>query len=234
MAEREWDERAKGIFELVREIALAALLLLVFFHPQFLQDRLKKMGVNKVEAAGVGIEIDPEKTLSEATQVETLRHTVENLREAVAVAEKQLPESQRPALSSIVTSLQQSEAPAAKLDQTLKSRVLAQQIRSNEAGKTAPKTGWLYLGKIDESRSKWAAGSPMNVRPLALRDLSQGAMLTVAGTSFIREDGGKGSRAAAPVIGVLPDGTRVKVLEVDQESHAISGGWFCWVRAATD
>lgn len=93
MAEREWDERVKGIFELVREIALAALLLLVFFHPQFLQDRLKKIGVNKVEAAGVGIELDEEKTLTEATQVDALKHTVDNLREAVATGEKQLPEN---------------------------------------------------------------------------------------------------------------------------------------------
>lgn len=100
----------------------------------------------------------------------------------------------------------------------------------SESGQAAPKTGWLYLGRTLQDKSGWQKGWPVNVLPVPLREVRAGGSLTVSGTSFIRADGSVGARAAAPVIGVVPDQTKVQIVQVDSDSHAVGGGWFVWAK----
>jgi Subtilase family len=88
-------------------------------------------------------------------------------------------------------------------------------------------TGWLYLGRIDES-GQWASDSPKNVASAPLT-LDKGAILTIKNEAYLHQDSEPLKHASAPVLVVLSTGQTVEVVAKDHSS-ALVGGNFVWAK----
>jgi len=90
--------------------------------------------------------------------------------------------------------------------------------------------GWIFLGRVDENKQRWLIA---NGRPIAggeFPQLTPGQELVLTDGLYLRSEGAPGQRASSPILDVIPAGTKVEVIDIDTQSHALAGGWFVWAK----
>jgi hypothetical protein len=171
-------------------------------------------------------------TLQNEEQVATVQAASDKLAEVTKVLEqgRVLSPTQKSELSAVQSSL----AGLASSTQTIE--VAANAISKSEStgeltvsSATSGLQGWMFLGRIEGSPSRWADGKPQTVREVAW-PLRPGMTLTVRDDAYVRALEGPSNRSERPVVGVARVGQMVKVLEEPFLSSARIGGSFVWVR----
>ena len=224
----------KDLMTALRDSVLFLLFVLLLFAPATIKDRLVAAGFTKGSIAGFEWEAQI-RTATETTK--SAGHTVvqaaedyDKLIERLAALEKQVTDpkvrSEIKGLEAVATS---SRTELASADQAIKRSLAAQQqIVTQIAPASVADAGWIYLGKVTEDKTAWAAGAPKTVRTPS-PTVATGDKLTVVDDVYLRGDTASSSRSSAPVLAVAKVGETVQVLDLDY-SHAKGGGWFVWAK----
>ena len=232
------------IVRLLRDALLGLVVVLLLAFPTLFNRHLRNAGITKIGPEGVTWEAQVQaankETKDTAGTVANLTQALTDAHQTVAQLEQQTsdPKAGDPKIRAAVTQLSQQISGALnqvqRADSSLKQTVLTQQTllaqssASPAAADATPKSGWIFVGQIDQDQRSWVSGSPVNIVPVAY-PLQVGQALTIAGENYLHADTETPQHREGKILAVLRDGTQVHVLKTDL-SHALAGGWFVWVQ----
>ena len=225
----------KNLVSALRDSVLFFLFVLLLFFPGTVKDRLIEAGFTKGNIAGLEWEgqlkqsTEQTKTVGEA--VSKADENYKALIDRLAELEKSVNDpSLKTSLTSIGAAAKVSQGELVIADQALKRSLSAQQeIAEKFAPSSVPGKGWLFLGKVSESKNEWLSGSPSTVATVDAALITQGTKLTIRDDAYLRADSPSGTHANASILSVAKVGEVVIVHDVDY-SHAKGGGWFIWAK----
>jgi hypothetical protein len=217
----------KDFSVLLREICVVALFCLLFFWPAAFKSLLNRAGIKTVPTPFGDIDVASTSD-SVATINRGLSDSVACLQE---IQDKTKNATANCDIQQLKTYLQDLQQQAQSTDETLKTNLVQQQTAAAQASPaTAKPTGWLFAGQVDESKMHWSGEGPKNV-PASLSPVwTINEKLTVTSSAYIHADAASGSHFAGNVIYVVPANSQVQVVADPQYSHAIAGGFFCWLK----
>jgi hypothetical protein len=228
-------DTCEQVFRLIRDAAIGLVFFLLILFPAYLNSRLVKAGFTKIEKGGVTwekqVEIANEQTKVAAATVSNTSEAIQDVSSELAQLASQSHDPHlKTALENSVKQLAGTLGNVQKADQSLQETVLTQQDLLSQTGKSSSNNqyGWLYVGEVDEDKQNWVQGSPKNILPASL-PLTAGETVVASGLNYLRGDSPSKQHRDASVESVIRDRTRLKVEDVDY-SHAISGGWFVWLK----
>jgi hypothetical protein len=236
-----FTDLGEQLLRLLRDAALAALFVLLIGFPSFLSKRLSNAGITKIGPEGftweAQVQAANKETKATAATVANLTQSLADAHQTVSKIEAQASD---PAMKAAIAQLDEQLSGALnqvqRADSSLKQTVLTQQtvLAQANAGTAAQdataKSGWIFVGQVDQDRRSWVSGSPVNIVP-APYPLKVGQPLTIAGENYLRADSETAEHRDGKILAVLRDGTQVHVLKTDL-SHARAGGWFVWVQVS--
>ena len=224
----------RDVVSALRDSVIFLLFILLLFLPTTIKERLVEAGFTKGKIAGFEWEgeiKEAAKTTKAAGQtVVEAAANYDNLIDRLAALEKKVA---NPALKADIESLGAAAATSrselAKADREIKrSLAVQQQIVTQIAPSAVADSGWIFLGKVNEDKSSWEAGSPQTIRSVNF-PISRGTKLTIRDDVYLRGDGPSNSRSSAPVLAVVKTSDTVEITDLDY-SRAKAGGWFVWAR----
>jgi hypothetical protein len=226
------------IFRLLRDAALGLLFFCLILFPSFLNSRLASAGFTKIEKGGITwekqVQAANEQTKAAAATVSSASQALQDVNaQLTEVAAKSKDPQVKSLIAESLVRLNGTLGDVTKADSSLKETVLTQQnllAQSGTGGASGTQVGWIFVGQVDENKQKWAPESPKNILPVPW-PIQVGQTITVSGLSYLRGDSPTESHREASVVSVVKDRTRLEVQNIDY-SHAISGGWFVWIKAA--
>jgi hypothetical protein len=220
----------KDFFTLVKDLFVGVLVGALLLWPAGLNDRLKEAGFTKGTFGPLTWQAsETAQNVSEAKQdVQDVTGAMENVTADPKYAND-------PRLKQVLDKLKTSEANITSADSTLKTAVAQQQgtAAPQQASQQPAASGWIMLGRIDENRQKWVTAN-INVPVGSSYAVSPGQEFQLAETVYLRSESIAGQRAAGAINSVVQSGTKVKVLQVDNQSHALAGGWFVWAQVSVE
>ena len=203
--------------------------------PATIKDRLVEAGFTKGSIAGfewgAQLESAAEETKSIGESVEQASENYATLIERLNKLEQDVADPNiKETVKSIEKVAQESRTKLKAADRSVRHNfAVQQQLVAKIRPSAVTKAGWLYLGKVTQDKTKWAAGSPKHIQAISAK-LSPGERLTVKDDVYLRERGKvNGRRTRGKILGAAKDGDTVEVIELDY-SHARSGGWFVWAK----
>jgi hypothetical protein len=220
----------KDLVSTLRDGILVLLVVLLLIFPSTIKNRLIEAGFTRGNIAGLEWEgIEDTKKVGQA--VSQADNNYQELIDRLAQLEKQVIDPEvKESLNDLASEARITQATLNVADKTIKRSLSAQQAMAETSESRAiTEGGWLYLGKVNESKDEWAPGSPVTIAPTSAA-LQTGTKVTVTDDAYWRGDSEPGKHASAPILSVAKVGTVISIDEIDY-SHARSGGWFVWVRA---
>ena len=220
----------KDIFTLVKDVFVGVFVAALLLWPSALNQKMKDAGINKADFGVFSWDAQTAEHVSQAKQ---------DIQDGTAALEKYANDpryAHDEQLKQVLGKFQASEANIASADATMKTAAAEQQksAQQDTATKQAAVTsGWIMLGRCDQAQKQWVT-SNIKVAPGSTYAVAVGQTEELAETVYLRSDSAPGQRASGSIISVVPQGTSVKVLEVDTQSHALAGGWFVWARVTVE
>ena len=215
-------ENAKTVVELIRDLLIGVFIGLIFFFPGCINTVFQKAGIVKAEWGGL--------TWQAGGEVSQAKLAVQDVTAALTdLSEKTKDPVAQKTIKDAIDQLKLSQASINSADQSIKSTV--EQVQKTEPQQAQQKAteGWTFLGHINEAKNDWTStnahksngGDP---------SFTSGQKLVTTDTIYLRAPTPPGQHATGQVIGVIPSGSTIEVLEMDTSSHALQGGWFVWAR----
>jgi hypothetical protein len=220
----------KDFFTLVKDVFVGLLVAALLLWPARLNDKLKAAGFT---TGNFGVlSWSAQSTAQNVSQAKQDVQDGTNGLEALANDPKYAKD---PRVRDILAKLKTSEANITSADATLKTTVAAQQSAAQPATATAAPAveGWILLGRIDQNKKQWVTEN-VNVAGGKSYSAAVGQEFELSEAVYLRSASSPGQRATGAILSVLPAGSKIKVLELDdQSSHALGGGWFVWARVSS-
>lgn len=224
----------RDVVSALRDSVLFILFLLLLFAPTTIKDRLVTAGFTKGSIGGfewgAQIQSAAEETKAVGQTVDQATENYGKLIERLSELEKKVTDpTVKAEVKNIGEVAETSRAELTTADRALKRSLATQQQVVAEIGSSVvTESGWMFLGKINEDKTAWSAGSPQTVRPAPV-PLVQGVKLTVRDNAYLHADGTSNARSSSAILGVANVGETFTVDAVDY-SHAKGGGWFVWAK----
>ncbi|MGY0195252.1 hypothetical protein ACWA7J_09260 [Leptothrix sp. BB-4] len=196
----------KDLSSFLRDALLTLVVLICIVHPSSIKAFLTESGLSKLGAFGVTVELKEEKEKIEVAQSKV---------NAAVVGDPARTSDQPP-----------PEAQNKPVDPAFKQAV---QEARRVAPQLLPDSGWVFLGRVDADRKRWADGA--STTTTAAWPVAPDDVLTVKDDVYVRAITGDKWHSKAPVTTVAKIGDRLKVVEVDYTA-AKAGGAFVWVKVA--
>ena len=219
----------QGIFALVKDVFVGVLVGALLLWPSGLNSKLKDAGFTQGNFGVLTWQAtQTAQNVSQAKQdVQDVTGALENV-----AADPRYAKDQR--LHDVLDKLKSSETSITNADATLKNTITQQQSAAPQPAAQAPAaTGWILLGRIDEARQHWVTTN--TTQPLgSAYAVAAGQEVQTGEAVYLRAESVPGQRAAGAISGVVPAGTKVKVRQVDTQSHALAGGWFVWAQVEVE
>jgi hypothetical protein len=220
---------AKSAIEILRDLLIGIFIILIFTMPGCINKAFNAAGLQKAEVAGFVWQRDAAKAGGE---ISSAKLGVQDVSQALTeLAGKTKDPAVQSALKDAVNRLAVSQASINSADQSIKSSVEQAQLAETKQEQPKATEGWVFLGHLTQDKSAWTytnAHKPGGGDP----DLKPGQLQT-SDNIYMRAATSPGQHATGLVIGVIPSGVMIDVLEIDTSSHALSGGWFVWARVKT-
>jgi len=230
-----WSSALKDFVSTLRDSVIFILFIMLLFAPGTVKERLLAAGFTKGNIGGLEwegqIKQSAEQTKAVGEVVSKADENYKVLIDRLSELEKSVSDpSVKRSLTNLSADAKVSQGELVVADRAVKRSLYAQQaIVESVAPSTVSDRGWLFLGKVSESKAEWAPGSPLTIAS-ASPSLKPGMKLTIRDDAYWRAESASGSHANAAIVSVARVGTVVNVEDVDY-SHAKGGGWFVWVKA---
>jgi len=221
------------ILALGKDFAIVLFVVLFLFWGSFLRDKLGALGISKLGPIELGeVQKSNAQSKAAASQVDALQQKLADIESRLTDVDPHNPSAptQIAALKGEIGAL---KSQATSAEESLKTSLLSQQaIIQKAAPQLAETVGWMYAGQIDELKRSWAGIGARNISPVPPSpDFHPGQIFTVTSDVYLHSSPPGGSwHTQGDVAGVLKQGDRVQVVELDTSSHAKTGGWFVWLR----
>jgi hypothetical protein len=225
-------ESGEVFFSLLKELAIVVLVLLFIVSPGVLKKRLKAAGVTQLDLGVVKADIADDDSKKAASVVSNVQQQADEIKSTLADIAKRYP-----AAASDVSALRdrvgdlQSQANSA--DKSLKASLLSQQeIVQQVSPQAVASSGWLYMGEVDETKTKWTGVGAKCVDPSRSTNFAKGDKFTVTTSVFLHGNPPAGQwHTAGDVAAAAPAQTQFEVLDSDY-SGAKTGGFFLWLKVS--
>jgi hypothetical protein len=230
----------KDFIAVLREGALVAVFLLLLLAPGWIKERLRAAGFQKGSIAGMEWEAEIQASSNQAKDagqaITDIQPKLQEMAEQLAkLADTATDPQAAQAIRDLTSTVEASQRKVSEADAAVKSALVTQQQVLAQAAPAAVQTkGWMYVGKLDHSKTRWEAGSPVTIEPTAA-PLTPDRTVKIKDDVYLRDpDAGPGKRASAKIAAVARVGESVKILEVDTSSpdNTPGGGWFVWAKVA--
>ncbi len=213
-------ENAKTVVELIRDLFIGIFIGLIFFSPGCINTVFKRAGITKAEWGGL--------TWQAGGEISSAKLEVQDVTASLTELKgKTKDPAAQETLQKAIEQLKVSQASLNSADQSIKSSV--EQKSEAQPAQPSALQGWMFLGHVTEPKTTWIdskAHKPSGDYPA----LNSGQKLVTSDTIYLRAPTAPGQHATGQVIGVIPSGSTIEVLEIDTSSHALQGGWFVWAR----
>ena len=196
----------KELSSFLRDLLLTVIIAVCLIHPVSIKTFLKESGLSKLGAFGVTVELQEEKEKIAEAQKEVTNKVV-----ALAAA---APDEAPP------------EASNKPVDQSFKQAILTAE---RVAPQILPTSGWVFLGRVDNDKTRWADGG--SATTTAAWPVKPDDILTVRDDVYVRANTDDKWHSKAPVTTVSKVGDKLRVVEL-QYSSAKVGGYFVWAKVA--
>lgn len=224
----------KDLTVVLRDGIILILFLLLIITPGRINNILVSAGFTKGTIGGLSWEAKLKTTADETRtvgqSVDLARRNYDSLADRLKALELKMKDprlkSEVMQITDLVTVSQDELATA---DRTIKRSLASQQqIVAEIAPSQASVGGWLYVGKVNQDKTRWEQGSPVTVAafPLPFRI---DRILNVTDDAYLRAEGSAGAHSSASIVGVVKAGSEVRAESLDF-SPVSGGGWFVWVR----
>jgi len=224
-------ELTKDLFVLLREILIATLLVLLLFMPHTFKTLLERVGISKV-ATPFG-DIDVKNTGGRVANLS--RGIVDSVALLQQIQGETTDPVKRQKLQDLTTSLQSLQKQAHDADSDVKALVSQQAALQQGSAQSAPTSGWVFLGQVDDKKQNWSGEGAKNISPTFPPTFKAGDRFDLApesGSAYLYGDDASGRHSEGTVAGVLPAGTRVQVIAGPEYQKALAGGYFLWVKVS--
>jgi hypothetical protein len=220
----------KDFFTLTKDVFVGVLVGALLLWPSGLNNKLKEAGFTKGDFGPLTWQ-----AAATAQNVSQAKQDVQDVTGAMENVTADPKYAKDPRLMQVLDKLKTSEVNITSADSTLKTAVAQQQGSAvqQQTSKGPASSGWIMMGRVDEKRQKWVTAN-VNVPPGSSYALGPGQELQLAETVYLRSESVAGQRAAGAITNVVQSGTKVKVLQVDDQSHALAGGWFVWAQVSVE
>jgi hypothetical protein len=224
----------RDVISAVRDGVIFLVFVLLLFFPGVVNNRLTDAGFTKAKIGDFEwqskLNASAQQTKVVGESVSRANSNYQTLIDRLAELETTAREpAVKDSLQSLGAEAKTSQSALSNADQAVKKSLSDQLAIVAQFTPTQVSTsGWLFLGKVSEDKTSWAAGSPETVMAVPT-PVAAGAALTIRDDAYLRADGNSAARAAAAILTVVKAGETVIVDTVDY-SHARGGGWFAWAR----
>lgn len=226
---------SKDVVSLSRDAIILLVFVLLLLSPATINGVLVAAGFTEGSIAGFTwkkeIEAAEEKSKDAGQAFSKLEAQLLEFKEELKeVGQKTDDPEAKSAIVELDKKVESAQRNAQSANEAVKSSLLTQQQIIQQVSPTAaPKAaGWIYLGKVQEDKTRWISGHPATVAPIEA-DLKPPTLLKIQYDTYLRGDADSGTRSASTVSGVLKAGEMVEVVEVDY-SHMKRGGWAVWAK----
>jgi hypothetical protein len=221
----------KEFFGMVREALIIFLFLFLFCFPTAFKSQLARVGFDKFDMGGLSMEIKSQmkETAQTGDQVAELQQQIGSLKTIIdSLASKSTNSEEKKTLSGLAERTQSIYSSTDLLDTKVKQQLSLQQRDAVKLKINIADEGWIYVGKLNETKTEWDNSIPSTIAEHKL-DFQSGDIVTIIDDVYLRSDGASTSHANSQVIGVIKASEKVIYLSKDF-SHAVNGGWFLWLR----
>lgn len=225
-------EATRDLLHLVGYLLAASLILWALFKPAIVKNYMQAMGIKEVKKSDGSIDVtfDATDTADNLTKlsgrVDAIQKSLQDLTAATSNPEIKTK------LLSVANETAVLNQDVSKADESLRN-ALAKSTKQAEASQpSTPLIGWVFLGRTDESIQHWDTKSqtvPMPIDPAVGPKFNPGQSLTLRSSAYLRADGPEYAITAHPVIGAVPAGATVRIIDLRPNSIR-SGGKYLWAK----
>lgn len=229
MALKDSVSVVQGVFTLVKDVFVGFLVGALLLWPSGLNSKLKDAGFTQGNFG-----LFTWQAAQTAQNVSQAKQDVQDVAGAMEIVTADPKYAKDPRLQGMLDKLKNSETSITTADSALKTTVAQQQGAEQQQTSQAPvAAGWIMLGRIDQERQHWVTTN--TTAPVgSLYALVPGQELQLSEAVYLRSESVPGQRAAGAITRVVPSGSKVKVLQVDAQSHSLAGGWFVWAQVSVE
>jgi hypothetical protein len=234
MALKDGISATQDIFTLIKDVFIGTLVGALLLSPATLSDKFKKAGI---QSANLGV-FTWQAAPAAAQNISQAKQDVQDVTGALQTLAAQPKFANDQLLQQVLAKLNSSEQNITTVDTVLKNSL--QQGTAEQPTSTAAKQGWIMLGRVQGSTSNkdaqpwhWATTN-INVAVGSPYALEVGQEVQAAEALYLHADTGPTQHASGAVQGVVPQGSKVKLLHLDTQSHALAGGYFVWAQVAVE
>ncbi len=227
---KDWTEAGKNLFALLRDFLLFILFAVLIWFPGQIGEWFDKSKLKSFK--GLGVELEARAVQDQAKETLAVGADLAATKAQNTEIQKKLDAlvKLRPDVAAEVAPVQaqiaQSQQTLTAADARLANTVVSQQNLLEKTGVTAAALqGWIYLGSVDERKSRWIKQNVDGDWPI-----KTGEMRTARDALFVRAVGSKNNRAAARPLGAVAKGRSIQIEEIDTTGHLLAGGWTVWAR----
>jgi hypothetical protein len=231
---------AKAVIDLISKALIPLFLLMLFFSPGVIGDRIQAIGISKILLPG-GFEVDVQKandSIKEGgARVADLNYNLPDVQAALkAVAGDVGNTKLQQSLQDVITSMDPLIKDAADADNALQGGMLTQERALVNAGgsiRSGPVTGWIYAGQVNADKTAWISGT-LHTIGAATPKFEVNDTVTVTNRVYVHEKAiTPGQRSDGNLIGVVNANTDATILAAPLMNRSLSGGWFVWLKVQT-
>lgn len=225
-------EAIRDLLNITGYVLIGCLVVYALLKPAGIKTYLQRLGLKDFKATAGPFEanFDVTDTANSFTQ----------LSEKIAALQKQISEIvatvQNPETKAKIQSVAQEAVvlhqDVTNADESLRNALAKKTQQAESSQSDTPLTGWIFLGRTDNSQQHWDTTSqtvPMPIPTSIGPGFKPGDEITLQSSAYLRGDGPEYAITKHPVIGAVPAGARVRFLE-PRFNNIRSGGKYLWAK----
>lgn len=216
-----------------KEALIVFVFILFLLFPEGIKNIFSRLGVTQLNVAGITATIkqQQEGTIKIGQDADSLRRQITQLTDSIKTIASRVSDSED---KKLLTGISQKANNLVALSNSLNNNVInqisqQQNLAAKALNTTEEQVGWIFAGKVDETKKNWITSSHHTIKELK-PEYNYGDQVTVIDNVYVRDGDANGTNHAnGSIISVAKTGDMLTYLEEDF-SHAAGGGWFVWMK----
>lgn len=218
----------RDVLHLGAYVAIASVLIYAFRNPSNVGNFINSLGVEHAEVAGLKFDFKRAATATSnaSLQIEEILNAAKSLNTSI------MDGATKSKIQSIAESAQQASDELRSLSSPVK-KAVETQTRVEARAKTEPTlAGWMFLGRTNDAGDRWDTARETTPMPIGTDrgpQFKTDDTVRVNTDAYLRADGQAFALTSHPVIGVVPEGSFVRIKQL-RPNPIRSGGKYLWAK----